>query len=293
MTVGSLAVEYLHISRDCSHYSSQQRKAQVAAYQYLVSIFDSASQSIKSDDILTAALGVAASGHKGKGGGSSSKKNTNTKKKQGSKSKKRHEKRLGRAIAVQDSHEGASAEASEKELIARRNAACVAAAFAFGINLADASIKEDDWGLRLAVTSPSTSTHGVCSTVSAAASSVLPHLLFLERGEGEGQLTQKWRSELFAAIVLVIRRMCASSSRDVRALAYEPLMILHTALNSVTHVTLRMEQIAVDSICEVCSIFFCRFILCLLYFSHRVFCFDSVHWLLEVPADTTQTILIH
>ncbi|KAL7540269.1 hypothetical protein ACHAXR_009992 [Thalassiosira sp. AJA248-18] len=244
VTVGSLAVGYLQPG-------SSNYKAQVAAFQYLVSIFDAASQSISSDDILTAALGVGASGHRGKGGGASSnKKNANTKKKQGSKSKKRHEKRLGRAIAVQDNQDGGATDAADKELLARRNAACVAAAAIFGVSLADASIMDDGWGLRLAATSPSTSTHGICSTVAATAASVLPQLLFLERGEGEGELSGKWRCELFSAIVLAIRRMCASSSRDIRALAYEPLMILHTSLNSVAFVSLRMEHVAVDAICE-------------------------------------------
>jgi len=240
VTVGSLAVRYLH--------SEQQQKAQAAAFQYLVSIFEAASPSLTPGDILTAALGVGGKG----GGGRANKKNANAKKKQGNKSKKRHDKRLGRAVAVLDGQEdGGTADAAEKELLARRNAACVTAAAVFGISLTDgASIAEDDTGFRLAAATPSTSTHGIISTVAAAATSVLPHLLFLERGDGEGKSHQMWRLELFSAIMAVIRRMCASPIRDVRALAYEPLMVLHAALNSVDYVSLRMEQVAVDAICE-------------------------------------------
>ena len=44
--------------------------------------------------------------------------------------------------------------------------------------------------------------------------------------------------------------MCKSQDRDTRALAYEALMILHGALNSVTTVSCGVEQIAIDSICD-------------------------------------------
>ncbi|KAL9179854.1 hypothetical protein ACHAXT_007824 [Thalassiosira profunda] len=248
-TVGSLAVEYLHVSRDTLH-SPQTQKAQTAAFQYLVSIFESASPSLTAEDILTAALGVGASGHTGKGGrgGGGARKNANTKKKQGNKSKKRHEKRLGRAVAVQDCEEGNSADAAEQELLARRNAACVAAAAVFGVSLADASSMDDTWGLRPAASSPSTTTHGVCSTVASAISSVLPHLLHLERQEGESNTP--WRVELFKVLAGSLRQICAALTREIRALAYEPLMILHTSLHSVAHVSFTVEQVAVEIICE-------------------------------------------
>jgi len=233
-TVGSLAVRYKK-SYDYTQHSKQ--KAQSAAFQYLVSIFESASPSLTANDVLTAALGVGA----GNAGRSASKK------KQSSKSKKRQDKRLGRAIAVTENNQndGDSKDAAEKELLERRNAACVAAAYIFGVSLTDGSIQETD-GLRLAATSELTSTHGICSTVASAATSVLPHLLFLERSDG-GSL-HNWRTVLFSTITTIIRRISSLSNRDIRALAYEPLMIFHTSLNSVSVVTLQIEQVAVNEV---------------------------------------------
>ena len=253
VTVGSLVVRYLNASNTTT--SVQSQKAQAAAFQYLVSIFESASPSLTSNDILTAALGVGASGHRGKG--SNNNKNTNTKKKQGNKSKKRQDKRLGRAIAVsENNNDGGSEDAAEKELLSRRNAACYAAASVFGLSLTDGSILDSESILRHAATCPATSSHGICSTAASAATSVLPHLLYLERCD-HGHLNQNWGLELFSTITTVICRMCASSNRELRALAYEPLMTLHTSLNSVEAVTHRMEQVAVDAISEVRLLFFC------------------------------------
>ena len=285
-TVGKLAVQYLHVSSDNTHRhpSVQRQKAQEAAFQYLVAIFEGASPSLTPQDVLAAALGVAAGRGGGGGGCNGNKKNKNTKKKQGNKSKRRHEARLGRAISAQDEEQGPSEEngmengdssggggvgsgtihAAEEELLERRNVACAAAAAAFGVVITDTdnanntTVKMgDDWGLRLAASSSTTSSHGICSTVAAAASSVLPHLLWLEREEDGGSSGSKWRLELFSVIMVAIRRLCESPDRDVRALAYEPLMILHTSLNSVTVVCLSVEQIAVDAICEVRHEFVC------------------------------------
>ncbi len=251
-SVGSLVVAYLHVSRS-SINSHQYEKAQMAAFQYLVSLFEAASPSLSHRDILASSLGMAKSGNRGKCGAGSSGKNTSTRQKQGNKSKKRQEAQLGKVIAVYDSnHDYDAFDAAETELFARRNAACVAAAAVFGVSLINSSVTDDDWGLRLAAASPLTSTHGICSTVAAAATSVLPHLLFLERRDDNKESRPKWRLELFSAIVAVICRMCASSSREVRVLAYEPLMILHNSLNSVATVSLGMEEVAVHSICEVC-----------------------------------------
>lgn len=250
MTVESLAVNYLHVARS-SPNSHQHDTARTAAFQYLVTLFESASPSLTQEDILASSLGVAASGNCGSGAGRNSGKNTNTRKKQGNKSKKRQEARLGKVISVQDIQDNDATDVAENELIARRNAACVAAAAVFGVSMRSASVMDDDWGFRLAATSQCTSTHGICSTVAAAANSVLPHLLFLERGDVNRVTKHGWRLELFSAIIAVICRMCASSSREVRVLAYEPLMILHNALNLVASVSLRMEELAIQSICEV------------------------------------------
>ncbi|KAL7545932.1 hypothetical protein ACHAWF_009281 [Thalassiosira exigua] len=242
-SVGSLAVGYLHVSR-----GPVSQQARASAFQYLTSLLEAASPSLTSDDVLTAALGVGAGGHRGKGSGAggTSKKG----KKQGSRSKKRQEKRLGRAIAVKDDRD---AEVAEEELLARRNAACVAAAHAFGISLADASVMGSDWGLRLAATSPSASSHDVCSTAAAAAASVLSHLLHLERERvmhSSHNDSGHWRLELFSAVTMAIRHMCASSNRSIRALAYEPLMILHSSLNLVSSVSIEVERVAVDATCQ-------------------------------------------
>ncbi len=226
-SVGKVAIDFLHISKITP--TAQQQKVQSLAFQYLVSIFEAALPTLSVTDILTAALGVGATGVQ------------NGKKKQGNKSKKRHEKRLDRAKAVEDE---TSQNQAEEELLARKNAACAAAAAAFGIST---SRTGDDWGLKLASSCPMTTSHAICSTVAAAATSVLPHLLWLERNDGP---TQQWRTDLFSAIIVVIQRMCKSQDRDTRALAYEALMILHSALNSVTTVSCRVEQIAIDSICD-------------------------------------------
>jgi hypothetical protein len=230
-SVGKIAMQFIHISQGAPS-SMQQQKAQTLAFQYLVSIFEAALPTLSVPDILTAALGVGATGVQ------------NGKRKQGNKSKKRHEKRLDRAKAVEDE---SSQNQAEEELLARKNAACAAAAAAFGISAAAASHTGDDWGLRLASTCPKTTSHAICSTVAAAATSVLPHLLWLERNDGP---SQRWRTELFSVVITVIQRMCKSHNRDTRALAYEALMVLHNALNTVTAVSLRVEQIAIDSICE-------------------------------------------
>lgn len=232
-TVGSLAARYM---KSCDHSQHSKQKAQTAAFQYLVSIFESASPSLTTNDVLTAALGVGA----GNAGRSASKK------KQSSKSKKRQDKRLGRAIAVTENNQndGGSADAAEKELMDRRNAACVAAAYIFGVSFTDGSTTQE-YGLRLAATSESTSTHGICSTVASAATSVLPHLLFLEWSDGG---SHNWRIVLFSTVTTIIRRICSIPNRDIRALAYEPLLIFHTSLNSVSAVTLQIEQVAVDEV---------------------------------------------
>ena len=278
-TVGKMAVNYLHpittttTTTGVSTHSEgvQYQKAQTAAFQYLVSIFEGASPSLTSGDILAALVGVGG-GRGAGGGGGGSKKNASGKKKMGNKSKKRHEVRLGRAISSQDKDPqtglddnvngdgnsvSGTVQAAEEELLARKNSACFAAAAVFGVAVMNNSlpVMEEDWGLRLAASSPATSTHGICSTVAACASSVLSHLLTLEREGahtvGSNVADQKWRVELFSAIMMTIQRMCESPDRNVRALAYEPLMILHKSLNSVPVVTLGMEQIAVDAICKV------------------------------------------
>ena len=227
-SVGKIAIQYMHISKGIPSTPPQQ-KVQSLAFQYLVALFEAALPSLSVTDILTAALGVGATGVQ------------SGKKKQGNKSKKRNEKRLDRAKAVEDE---SSQKQAEEELLARKNAACAAAAAIFGVSTSDTG---DDWGLRLASTCPSTTSHSICAAVAAAATSVLPHLLWLERNDGP---TQEWRNELFSSIIVVIQRMCKSEHRETRALAYEALMILHQALNSVTFVSYKVEQIAIDSICD-------------------------------------------
>ncbi|KAL7473676.1 hypothetical protein ACHAXS_014175, partial [Conticribra weissflogii] len=265
MTVGGMAVNYMHISRQ-HDTSIQYQKAQDSAFQYVTTIFEGASPWLTSGEILAALLGVGA-GRGVSGGNSKEKKNSSNKKKMGNKSKKRHEARLGRAISSQDKEqkdcleddfncfEGDSGfvQTAEVELLARKNSACYVASFIFGISVPDGfqSTQEDDWGVRLAATSGTTLSHGLCSTITACATSVLPHLLYIERTGKELQLgTHNWRIDLFTSIMSVIQRICQCPYRNIRALAYEPLMILHKYLNAVASVTLNIEQTAVDSICN-------------------------------------------
>ena len=229
-SVGKVAVQYIHVSKGTPSSLGHQ-KAQGLAFQYLNSIFESASPTLSVSDILTACLGVA--------GGNGP--NSNGKKNQGSKSKRRQEKRLDRAGKIQN---GNSSNQAEEELLARKNAACAAASVAFGLSTSHSG---DDWGLMLAASCPTTTSHEICSVAASAATSVLPHLLWLERND---VTQQQWRSELFSAIISVIQRMCQSQNRDTRALAYEALMVLHNALNSVSVVSVSVEQLAIDSICE-------------------------------------------
>ena len=256
VTVGSLAAAYLRVDDDVDGDGRGRRprreKARAAAHQYLVTIFESASPSLTPDDVLAASLGVAGGGGQRGGGGGGGGKNTNTRKRRG-KAKKRQEEKLGRAATTA---QDGGRDAAEAELVARRNAACVAAAAAFGVSLADGSTAsaDDGWGLRHAATSssPRASTHGMCAAAASAAASVLPHLLSLEqRGNVvfDGETDRGWRSSLFSAIATVVRRMCASR-REIRVLAYEPLMVLSSSLSSVAEVSSGMERAAVDAICE-------------------------------------------
>ncbi|KAL3798961.1 hypothetical protein HJC23_005100 [Cyclotella cryptica] len=243
VTIGKLALRYLSVWQDDSpaKLSMQYQKAQNCAFQYLVSIFEGASPSLTVEDILSATLGVAA----GKSGGGTAKK------KQGNKSKKRQERRLERASEKVDVAEPACS--AEEELLRRKYSASVAAAAVLGVSVHEDGLPREDatFGLRSAASTPSTSTHGICSTVSILATSVSPHLLWLERNANEDyRPSEKWWLKLFSLILESVRRLCQSINRDIRALAYEPLMILHESLNSTPVVRLRMEQIAVDAVCE-------------------------------------------
>ena len=241
VTVQKLAIRYFHFGQNETQTSSNHQKAQTQAFQYLTSIFEGASPSLTMQDILSATLGVAVSGVGG------------TKKKQGNKSKKRQERRLNNASIVFDADGTGSTESgcsAEEELSRRKNSACVAAASIFGVSV-NGDGHSTETTLRLS--SPTMYTHSICSTVSTAASSVLPSLLSLERNANENNNTkEQWWSDSFEIIVVSLKRLCQSANRDVRGLSYEPLMILHESLNSTPVVRLRVEQIAVDAICEVC-----------------------------------------
>jgi len=264
MTVGRMAMNYLHISRH-HEMSIHYQKARKSAFQYVTTIFEGASPSLTSGDILAALLGVAA-GRGVSGGNSKGKKNPSNKKKIGNRSKKRHEARLGRVLSTQDEEhkesmgdnfnrfegDSGSVEIEAAELLARKNSACYAASFVFGISMPDGqpSTPEDDWGLRLAATSDTTSSHEICSTITACATSVLPYLLSMERDGNDLLGNHNWRIDLFTSIMNVVQRICQCPDRNIRALAYEPLMILHKHLNAVVSVSLIMENIAVDAICN-------------------------------------------
>lgn len=262
VSIRSIAIPYLHhvvFDRDDSsvfsdHLRRRRQKVREVAYQYLITIFESASPSLTSDDILAASLGVS-------GGGSVSQHHNKKTKKQGSKSKRRQEEKMGRNVTIQQD-DGRSM-AAEMQLNARRNAACIAAAVVFGISLADGSVAvSDDWGLRPTASASSSTTlcqheHGMCAASASAAASVLPHLLYLQRGSAtstiifDGENDRRWRIELFSAItVTTLRRMCGSRFREIRVLAYEPLMLLSSSLSAAVTVSSNMEQIAIGAICD-------------------------------------------
>ena len=263
VSIRSIAIPYLHHDvldgNDTSVFSDhlgrrRRQKVREVAYQYLITIFESASPSLKRDDILAASLGVS-------GGGSVSQ-HHNKKKKQGSKSKRRQAEKMGRNVVTVQQDAGRSMDEAEMQLNARRNAACIAAAVVFGISLTDGSVAvSDDWGLRpTASVSSSTNLsqheHGMCAASASAAASVLPHLLSLERGCAtytifDGENDRRWRTELFSAItVTTLRRMCGSRLREIRVLAYEPLMLLSSSLSAAVTVSSNMEQIAIGAICD-------------------------------------------
>ena len=263
VSIGSIAIPYLlhHDVLDgndtsvfSDHLRRRRQKVRGVAYQYLITIFESASPSLNRDDILAASLGVS-------GGGSVSQ-HHNKKKKQGSKSKRRQEEKMGRNVVTIQQDAGRSMDEAEMQLNARRNAACIAAAVVFGISLTDGSVAvSDDWGLRpTASVSSSTNLsqheHGMCAASASAAASVLPHLLSLERGCAtytifDGENDRRWRTELFSAItVTTLRRMCGSRLREIRVLAYEPLMLLSSSLSAAVTVSSNMEQIAIGAICD-------------------------------------------
>jgi hypothetical protein len=246
--VGQLAVRYFDVKQDedaiNGSITPSYSKAQNAAFQYVTSIFDGASPSLTVQDILSATLGVAASGISGK-------------KKQGNKSKKRQERRLKNASIFVDDDNGDSHTGSdclaEEELSRRKNAACLASAFIFGVSIHGDCPTRDT---TLKLSSSSMFTHGVCSTISTAAASVLPRLLWLERNANESNGTsERWWMNSFDAVLTSLRRICQSPNRDIRALSYEPLMFLHESLNSTPVVRFSMEQTAVDAICDVSRAF--------------------------------------
>ena len=264
VSIGSIAIPYLlhhdvldgnETSVFSDHLRRRRQKVREVAYQYLITIFESASPSLNRDDILAASLGVS-------GGGSVSQ-HHNKKKKQGSKSKRRQEEKMGRNVVTVQQDAGRSMDEAEMQLNARRNAACIAAAVVFGISLTDGSVAvSDDWGLRPTASVSSSSTnlsqheHGMCAASASAAASVLPHLLSLERGCAtytifDGENDRRWRTELFSAItVTTLRRMCGSRLREIRVLAYEPLMLLSSSLSAAVTVSSNMEQIAIGAICD-------------------------------------------
>jgi hypothetical protein len=264
VSIRSIAIPYLHhdvLDRDdasgfSDHLQRRGQKAQEVAYQYLITIFESASPSLTTDDILAASLGV-------NGGGSVSQ-HYNKKKKQGSKSKQRQEEKLGRNVTIIQPDGGRSMYEAELQLYARRNAACIAAAIVFGISLTDGSLAavSEDWGLRPTASTSSKPTlsqhkHGMCAASALAAASVLPRLLSLERSNAsstmifDGERDRRWRIELFSAIaVTTLRRICGSRIREIRVLAYEPLMLLSSSLCVAVTVSSNMEQIAIGAICD-------------------------------------------
>ena len=232
-TVGPLVVRYLE--------TPNQHRAQNAAFQYLIAVFDGASPLLTPKDILTAAMGLG-SGGVGRGGAAQNNSHKCNVKKQGHQSRKRQSRRLGRAVAAG----GVTAEAAaEEELQARRNAAVVAATAVVGVPL-PARLPATDAPLRRAVADPSALNHGLCSTVAAAAGAVLPHLLALGAGAGAS-----WRHELFVVITSSLCQMCVSPFRGARVLTYEPLLALHAALATTPSATQGIEQAAVNAICEV------------------------------------------
>lgn len=237
VTVSQLAVRYFYINHN--QHSIQYQKAQDASFQYVTSIFESASPSLTVEDILSATMGVAASGIAGK-------------KKQGNKSKKRQERRLNNASISVNEDKSSNLDpgiSAEEELSERKNAACVAAASIFGVTVhGDGHARETV----LRLPSEALLTHSIFSTVSIAATSVLPRLLILERTANKSStVNEQWWLESFDVILHSLKLLCQSANRDIRGLSYEPLMILHESLNSTPVVCLRMEQIAVDAICEV------------------------------------------
>ena len=236
-TVGRLAIRFFVNQHESIHCE----KTQNAAFQYVTSIFEGASPSLTVEDILSATLGVAAGGVSGK-------------KKQGNKSKKRQERRLKNAAICVDSNDTGNNQgySAEDELAQRKNGACLTAALIFGASVHDILGKET----MLRLSTPSLYTHTICSTISVAAASVLPRLLWLERNANENNnSSEEWWLSCFEVILCSLKRLCQSTNRDIRALSYEPLMTLHESLNSTPFVKLAMEQLAVDAVCEVCQTF--------------------------------------
>ena len=214
LTVGNIGSNYFQITNQCA--TREEERAREAALQYLVSIFDSAAHTLTTKDVLMAVLGAV------------KKSSSNGKKKTRSKSKKRADKVLGELVAAHHEEQGSddtSEDLANMELQARRNAACVAAAHAFGISIEGGSTASDVFGLRPAITNEATTNHTISATICSVGVSVLPHLL------SEGN-EDRWRTELIQVVLTTLQRLCGNSNRDTRCQAYEPLFALASSLSS-------------------------------------------------------------
>ena len=226
LTVGTIGSNYFQIMNTC--VSREEERARAASLQYLVSIFDSAAHTLSSKDMLMAVLGAV------------KKSSSNGKKKTRSKSKKRADRVLGELVAAHHEEQGdASEDIAKMELQARRNAASVAAAHAFGISIEGGSVASDGFGLRPAITNEATTNHMISATICSVGVSVLPHLL------SEG-IEEYWRTELIQVVLATLQRLCGDKNRDTRCQAYEPLFALASSISNAKPTT--MVHAAIDSL---------------------------------------------
>ncbi|EJK58179.1 hypothetical protein THAOC_21717 [Thalassiosira oceanica] len=226
LTIGNIGSNYFQIMNPCA--TREEERAREASLQYLVAIFDSAAHTLTTKDVLMAVLGAV------------KKSSSNGKKKTRSKSKKRADKVLGELVAAHHEEQGDTSDnIAGMELKARRNAACVAAALAFGISIEGGSIASDGFGLRPAITNEATTNHMISSTICSVGVSVLPHLL------SEG-IEEHWRTELIQVVLATLQRLCGNTNRDTRCQAYEPLFAFASSLSNAESTT--MVHAAVDSL---------------------------------------------
>ena len=195
-----------------------QEHCQRAALAYLIALYESGSWTV--ERILATSLGLA----------SEQITQASTKKKQSSKAKKRHKERVNEATTDTSQHQ------AEMEC-RHRGEICIHATTIVWESL--------DTLARNSLQREEAEGEGPVVCLTACANSCLPYLVKYEEASFQ---------PLMLAIMDCFQRVCSHPNRNVRGLAYEPLLTLHQALlnNSDGHQMTETESIVADHFYQCC-----------------------------------------